>query len=380
MQMRASKISDTLAGPQLVKNYILENYRVGQKLPSDEELSAKLGTTRYAATRALTEMHAEGNVERKPRKGSFLISQVNKKVTSLISSLNKTKRIAYLSNEFDSFICNELLWGVESGCRSNEHNLSLFNGDYSLSNLRTSLETILEQSYDGAIIRLGERAEDFELLDEVVPEDFPLVILDKSNEDSKFPCVKLNQEQAAFDATSHLVELGHKKIAFVGYNHDNNYCMAELEKRKYGYKRALKEAGLELREDYIQGGHHVLPGERPTDTHMHNVGYEPMNKLLLQKERPTAVFFLNFSLAIGALRAIRDHGLVIPDDMSVICIDDEPAAKFMTPSLSVIAQPLREMGETALGILNNRFNDEKFSEKSIRLQGQLIQRESTARI
>ena len=77
-----TKYSDKLAGPQLVKRYILEHYTIGQKLPGADELSELLGTTKYAATRALAELHAEGHIDRKPKKGSTLISQGDRKISS----------------------------------------------------------------------------------------------------------------------------------------------------------------------------------------------------------------------------------------------------------------------------------------------------------
>lgn len=361
-----------ISGPDLVKSYILESFEVGSKLPSDEELSEQLGTTRYAATRALTELSAEGLVIRKPRSGSFLASRERHIAESEVES----KRIAFIASEFDSFLTSELLRGIEGECREKDFAVSLLNSDYSLEQEASNIKKALSEEYNGAVIRVGEHHESVELVDRLVPEGYPLVFVDKSDNDVNFPCVKMNQFGAAYDGVKFLISRGHKKIAFIGYDNYHGCRFVEINRREEGYQAAMKDGGLEIKDGYLQRTKIFALNERPTETYFYMLGYEPMNRLLLNKERPTAVFFLNFFMSIGAIRAVRDHGLKIPDDISIMCIDDEPVGRYMTPPMTVVAQPLREIGNRAVEVLNDMINGQKPEKMSINLDGRIIERGS----
>lgn len=132
-----------------------------------------------------------------------------------------------------------------------------------------------------------------------------------------------------------------------------------------------------MREEYIEGGPVFELGERPTMSYYDALGYEPMNRLLLLKERPTAVLTLHYFFTIGAFRAISDHRLAVPDDVSLMCIDDEPMARYAPVPLTVVAQPLREMGGRAVDMLQEVMNGHDHFEQDQLLEGKIIVREST---
>lgn len=365
-----------LSGPDLVKSYILDSFEVGSRLPSDEELSEKLGTTRYAATRALTELSAEGLVVRKPRSGSFLASRDRRPLENEVDN----KRIAFIASEFDSYLTSELLRGIESQCRGNNTAVSLLNSDYSLEQESSNIKKALTEEYSGAVIRVGEHHESVEMVDRLVPEGYPLVFVDKSDDDLNFPCVKMNQYNAAYEGVKYLIDHGHKRIAFIGYDSFHGCRFIEISRREEGYRAAMKDAGLEIPSDYLQRTKIFALNERPTETYFYMLGYEPMSRLLLSKEPPTAVFFLNFFMSIGAIRAIRDHGLRVPDDISLMCIDDEPVGRYMTPPMTVVAQPLREIGQKAVEVLDGMICGDKPEKLSYKLGGRVIERGSVRRL
>ena len=377
MEFQTGLIDDKdVSGPELVKSYILEAFEVGSKLPSDDELSEKLGTTRYAATRALTELSAEGLVVRKPRSGSFLASRDRR------MSENETdnRRIAFIASEFDSFLTSELLRGIESQCREKDTAVSLLNSDYSLEQEASNIKKVLTEEYSGAVVRVGEHHESIDLVDRLVPDGYPLVFVDKSDDDLNFPCVKMNQFGAAYDGVNFLVERGHKKIAFMGYDNFHGCRFVEISRREEGYLAAMKDAGLEVADGYLQRTKIFALNERPTETYFFMLGYEPMNRLLLNKQKPTAVFFLNFFMAVGAIRAIQDHGLRVPDDISLMCIDDEPVGRYMTPPMTVVAQPLREIGQKAVEVLDQMVEGKKPDNLSYKFDGRIIERGSVRRL
>jgi DNA-binding LacI/PurR family transcriptional regulator len=373
MNMNTQLLEDKdISGPELVKSYILESFEVGSKLPSDDELSEKLGTSRYAATRALTELSAEGLVIRKPRSGSFLAS-TDRRNSDLETD---NSRIAFIASEFDSFLTSELLRGIESQCREKDTAVSLLNSDYSLEQESSNIKKVLTEDYSGAVIRVGEHHESIDLVDRLVPDGYPLVFVDKSDDDLNFPCVKMNQFKAAYEGVRFLIDHGHKDIAFMGYDNFNGCRFVEICRREDGYRAAMEEAGLEMPEGYLQRTKIFALNERPTETYFYMLGYEPMNRMLLQKKRPTAVFFLNFFMSIGAMRAIKDHGLKVPDDISLMCIDDEPVGRYMTPPMTVVAQPLREIGQKAVEVLDLMVEGKRPDTLSYKLDGRIIERGS----
>ncbi|AQQ71035.1 Glucose-resistance amylase regulator [Limihaloglobus sulfuriphilus] len=373
--MSTSQATESTNGREMVKDYILTQFKEGQKLPKIRVISNNLGTSVYAAERALTELSAEGYVERRPRFGSVRISRPSQDSSDLL--LPKIHSIAFMADEIESFLAAEIMRGVDVACREHKMMLSLLNSDYSSETEKKLIKNLTHANCSGAVVRVGEHKENLQILEEMVPDDFPLVLVDRSDLDVRFPCVKMDQEKAGFDATNHLIELGHERIAHITYDSSVRPLLREMQKRKEGYQMALCKAGLPAPPDYVQEGALFTAGEHPGPSYYESLGYAPMNRLLLQKQRPTAVFLLYFHFVFGALKAIHDHGLKVPDDISLICIDDEPLAAHLNPPVTVYAQPLREIGFTAAEILIDMIDGKDISEKTFRLEGELIQRGST---
>jgi DNA-binding LacI/PurR family transcriptional regulator len=374
--MSVSQTIDTTNGRETVKEYILTKFKEGQKLPKIRDISNDLGTSVYAAERALTELSAEGYVERRPRFGSVRVSRASQESFDSVSP--QLHSIAFMADEIESFLAAEIMRGIDSACRKRKYLLNLLNSDYNFETEKKMIQRLTSGYCSGAVVRVGEHPESLQIIEEMIPSDFPVVLVDRSDLDTRFPCVKMNQEKAGYEATKHLIDLGHERIAHITYDSSIRPLLREMQKRKEGYQMALCESGLPARPDYVQEGALFTAGEHPGPSYYESLGYAPMNRLLLQKERPTAVFLLYFHFVFGALKAIHDHGLRVPDDISLICIDDEPPAIHLNPPISVYAQPLREIGSTAARILADIIEGRDISEKTFRLEGRLIQRGSTA--
>ncbi|MFT4234993.1 MAG: LacI family DNA-binding transcriptional regulator [Microbacterium sp.] len=167
--------------------------------------------------------------------------------------------------------------------------------------------------------------------------------------------------QGAFDATRHLLELGHRRIATITGPVEQDNALARLA----GYQAALLQAGLPDDADLIIRARYGI-----TD------GYESTKKLLQLDERPTAIFAASDDTAIGAIRAIREAGLHVPDDLSVIGFDDVPYARWTDPPLSTIRQPLKRMGNAAVEMLA-RARDGRVDVGRTELATTLVARTST---
>lgn len=361
-------------GVAFVKHHIVNNYIVGQKLPNEVELVRQLGVSRYSANRAFSELSAEGIVERKKRAGTFMISSPGDLNSQ--PHVNNTS-IAFISDEFESFISMEYLRGVEQSCSMNDYQILLLNFDYDIEKAKEFLKKVVHSGCPGAIMLLSICPESVHVLDEYIPNDFPLVLLDRRDTEKKFLCIKMNQKKAAYDATNHLVSLGHRKIALLTYDDTSRPRLEEVKTREAGYICSLKEAGIEVKSEFIQRGPYFSMGA-PVRGFYKNHAYQPMNKLLLQKDRPTAVFCVNSTFLYGAFQAIQDHGLRVPDDISIVCIDDDPAWRNAMVPLTVVRQPLRDMGALAFDYLKQEIETGESLKNTIMVEGELIIRNSTA--
>ncbi len=180
--------------------------------------------------------------------------------------------------------------------------------------------------------------------------------------------IVLDHRRAAMLALGHLLELGHKEIAFMqgsGFSSDS-------EVRWKAIREAAEELGIPLRAELII----QLKGDDPTP----ELGY-PFAKELLGRQRPfTALFAYNDISAIGSIRAFQEAGLRVPEDISVVGFDDIQIAVHNNPSLTTVRQPLQKMGELAARLLLNRIESRGEFVPEIAVEPELVVRNSTCRV
>lgn len=173
--------------------------------------------------------------------------------------------------------------------------------------------------------------------------------------------VETTDDLGEAEAIEHLIMLGHKKIAFV--SHD----LSIPRKRYRGYINALEKHGIVPRPEYlVEGFSH--------DT----LGYEATKQLMRLPDPPTAIAFINDYTACGAYVAVRELGLQIPKDVSVVGFDNLQVAQLLDPPLTTVLQPIREMGRAAAQMLLNDMHEKKSTRKTMLLETRMIVRESTA--
>jgi LacI family transcriptional regulator len=197
----------------------------------------------------------------------------------------------------------------------------------------------------------------------------PVVAVSGHREVEGVTNIVLDHALAAKLAIEHLAQLGHRKIAFL----KGQEFSSDTEIRWESERGAAKELGLEINERLVA----QLDSESPSP----EVGYRVTQKLLATGEPFTALFAFNDISAIGAIRALREAGRCVPEDVSVVGFDDIQSAAFQNPPLTTVRQPLREMGVIAAQILLRRINAAAKTPypKTVTVEPELIVRESTAR-
>lgn len=155
---------------------------------------------------------------------------------------------------------------------------------------------------------------------------------------TRFATVTIDNVSAAATATRHLVNLGHRRIGLIGNLPSDALCFGAPRERREGYQQVLRDGGLEVRAD-LEARSSLSP----------KGGAEAMAQLLAADRPPSAVFAQSDEMAIGALRTVRDSGLRVPEDISIVGFDDHDLAE--TLGLTTVAQPVFAQGEAAAGLL-----------------------------
>lgn len=255
----------------------------------------------------------------------------------------------------------ELARGIEDHCERNGFCVILCNSDDNPEKQRNYLRVLLEKRVDGLIVSSVDG--DVSIAGGLAEVRTPLVVVDRELEGIEADMVRIDHEQGAYLATTHLLGLGHRRIACIGG--PMNTPVADM--RLAGYRRAMHEAGIE-----------VLPGWAVNSEFSSPAGYEAAVKLL-NGQPPTAIFAGNDMIAIGVLRAAAERQVGVPKDLSVVGFDDIQMSRYVYPALTTVGQSIRQLGETAAEMLLRRIAapDEHSVQRRL-ITPSVVVRESTA--
>ena len=216
------------------------------------------------------------------------------------------------------------------------------------------------------IILCGSRLASPDLAAACTRQRAPIVVLNRAIRHPNVSCIMVDLESATFRAARHLIDLKHTQIAYLSGPSTSEPSLA----RRRGIEKALTEAGLSLRPELCVSSFPNVDG-----------GFQAMSAVLALpfKERPTAVLAYNDIMALGILHAIRAHHLRVPEDISVVGVDDIAMTTHTNPPLTTIAQPKYRMGRLAMQILERVMHGQPPPDNGYTLlESSLIVRESTA--
>lgn len=222
----------------------------------------------------------------------------------------------------------------EDAAFSSGYRVLLCNTDETLEKQRAYLQVLADERVLGVIVAPADSRGSG--LEQLFNLEIPVVAFDRVVADERADAVICDNANATRTATEHLIWLGHERIAYIGGRPDVETGAERLE----GYTLAMRAAGLTPFS--VNGGFRREVAEREVAA------------LLTVDARPRALVVANNLMALGAFRAIRMAGLRIPDEMAIVAVDDPPWAELVDPPLTVVAQPVRRMAETAIKLLLER--------------------------
>ena len=248
--------------------------------------------------------------------------------------IKKTKTLGLIVPDISNQFFSTLARHIEIEARKSGYSIILCDSGKSTMVEIESLQLLNSRNVDGIIISpVGQIGSHFE---ELHKKGMPIVVADRYFSKIKIPYVTSDNYKASVEAVSYLIENGHKKIACIQALPD---CSLNLD-RVNGYRDALKAHHIEIDESLIVG----------SEFDEHN-GYVEAKLLLKREPRPTVIFAVGSSIAFGAIRAIHEEGLIIPDDISILSFDEQPYFNFLNPPLTAVAQENAMMGEIAVRLL-----------------------------
>lgn len=275
----------------------------------------------------------------------------------------KTDMIGVMLADVSDPFYEKIIKGIESVVNERDMGVFFYNSYDNLDDHKLIISSALEGSQVDGLIVVGSNLGDRKTLLEIINQGLPIAFIERYFSDAKINCVVCDNKQGAAMAVDYLLELGHRRIGCITGNLHRQTGIDRLD----GYKSALQRYGLPVEEELIALGNY-----------QHASGYEGMKQLLTLPQKPTAVFAANDMMAIGAILAIKEMGLLVPENISVMGYDDITFAPMVFPQLTTIRQPLFEMGVLAARGLIDRITlgDQAEIVKRI-LPGELIVRKST---
>lgn len=275
----------------------------------------------------------------------------------------KTHMVAIMIADITNPFYHPLIRAVQDAANTHRYDIMIANSDHTLAGEKQFVEAVIRRPVDG-IVMIPYHLNDDDLDELIDRTDARIAAVGQHLNHPQVDIAYSNDEQATCDVVTWLhTEKFHTQIGYIGVT-DRFPAGA---RRHQGFKRALQATGLKLNSDYEQVGDWSLES-----------GYTAMQQLLAMPTPPTAVFVCNDLMALGAMEAVKQSGLRIPNDVAIVGFDDIPTASWVSPRLSTVAQYPDEMGKYLSKAIFERIQGEyNGPSRRIEIPLRFIEREST---
>mgnify|MGYP000851204556 CR=1 FL=1 len=275
----------------------------------------------------------------------------------------RTNAIGVIVSDITNPFFTQVVRGIEDVLNPVGYSLLLCNADENVEKEINYLKVLMNKKVDGVI--LTSAGGDHKTIEEIVRRGMRVVLIDRLIDDLDIDGVIIDNISGAYDAISHLISEGYKKIGII----TGPLEIMTAKERLEGYKKALQDAGIEFNESLVENGGYTREG-----------GYRAAKKLV-ERVRPDAMFIVNNVMTTGALLALKELKIKIPEEIGVVGFDDLEWAPLMDPPLTTISQPIYTIGSTAAQLLLYRLNKPvTIKREVVVLKPKLIVRESSRKI
>jgi LacI family transcriptional regulator len=271
----------------------------------------------------------------------------------------KSDSIGVLVPDLGTGYIGEIIRGIDAELSLTDLDLILYTTHRTASKEANYVANLAKGMVDGLLLVLPRNPADF--IGTLAQRNFPFVLIDHQGTGHDCPAVGAMNWQGGYNATEYLIKLGHQRIGFITGWMDLGCALDRLD----GYRSALRTYHISEEPELIYEGTFFQPD-----------GFAGASTLLDLPHPPTAIFASNDVMAMGVMDAVRNRGLRIPEDVSVIGFDDIPQASLIRPALTTISQPLEKMGRVATQMLLDLLHQPDKKIDRIELPTQLVVRDS----
>lgn len=323
-------------------------FQPGDRIPNTKQLSKDLSVSLVTAHRAMQELVANGYLERTQGRGTF--------VRDLPINAEPRIKIGIVMNPSASmadFYHSQLLEGMCQACRAQEMELLIMHPQ--------------ERAQRGCqgYLCVNNSEDDLKHMHDTAGNQAPVISVGERSHLPQVRSVDVNNVDLAEQAVKHLLELGHRRVGYVGPNNQRTHS----RERRQGFLMALEEVGVSEQEVAIV----AVEDWRMTESEKMN-----LSRMLNRGDRPTAIVAGGYYLALDVYAAATRQGLILPNDLSVIGVDDPPSAAHLSPSLTTMQQPLVHLGQAAVTVLEESIRNVTKPERDLILRAELMVRHSTS--
>jgi DNA-binding LacI/PurR family transcriptional regulator len=332
----------------------------GSTIPTEKALCDEFDVARGTMRQALQTLELEGYVRRQQGKGTFVTWSADSRPDSP-RTMTRNARLAFVV----PYVRDSSVPTIFSAFQQRVENAHAFVSFMQVNNdprqqVQVLDRLIAEQTAGIALYPLDSEAN--EVFRRVIAADIPLVLVDRYLKTLSTDSVTSDHFGGALQGVRHLLDHGHTAIGYATWHSP----AVSMEHRFLGYQQALRERGLAFNPDWI-----CTVDGYPT------IDISPLQALLSQPRRPTAIFAANDQIAIALYRAAFSLDLRVPEDLAVVGFDDLDVAAQLDPPLTTIAQPFKAIGETAADLLLRRLYGERGPIEQITLAPRLVVRGSS---
>lgn len=277
---------------------------------------------------------------------------------------NKTMTIGILIPSLENIFFTNIISNIEDILLKNGYSSIIcdYREDSHLE--REKFQFLINKQVDGIII--VPSGKDTEHIEEAINKEIPIVLVDRMLKNISCDVVLTDNLNAAYNATEQFIIRGHKRIGIIAGPGD----IYTAPERLKGYMRVHEDYAMEVDHHLIKYGDYKVES-----------GYQLLLELLDHEPRPTAVFITNYEMTLGAIMALNERNINIPKELSIIGFDNIQMAKIVKPPLSIVVQPMKQIGETAAEVLLKRLKGDQSNFPMIcRLKTEILIKESICKL
>lgn len=328
------------------------------------DIAKELSISPTTVSRALND-HPAVNVNTKQRIFKTA-NQMGYRSNMFASNLRsqRTHAIGVIVPRLNSTFMSSVIAGMEKVANEAGYNLVISQSLETVEKEIANAKTLFNSRVDGLLISLAYDTENIDHLEPFIKKDIPILFYDRVFEHEKITGIVIDNIQAGYKATQHLIEQGCKDIIHITGNLKRNVYADRLK----GYKYALMDNGIAFNESSVI-----------VNNLSEEAGIEAAQQILKGKTLPDGIFVANDSCAISCMKTLMQKGVGIPDDIAVVGFNNDPICRIVEPNLSTIDYPGFEMGEVSVRNLIHRMEglDDNIITNTITLRSDLIVRESS---